>query len=69
MHVQIIDISSDHVRLEISCWINDLQNGQSGLISDLLYDIGMSLREKGVTLAGSMTSERELAGVGRVSPA
>ena len=69
MAVQIIEIANDLVRLEISFWINDFQNGQSGLISDLLYEIGMSLREKGVPLAGSTTTDRESAKVLRANPA
>lgn len=49
--VLIVSILQNEVALEISCWINDLHNGQKGLISDLYFDIAMALREQSVALA------------------
>ena len=51
--VLIASILQNEVALEISCWINDLQNGQKGLISDLYFDIAMALREHSISLATS----------------
>lgn len=42
--VLISSVQKGEVTLEISCWINDLRNGQKGLISDLLYDICTRLK-------------------------
>ena len=57
--VELTALSADEVKLEVSCWINDLQNGQKGLISDLLYDVGISLRSNGVLLAGASAAALE----------
>lgn len=51
--VLIASIFQNEVALEISCWINDLHNGQKGLISDLYFDIAMALREQQIALATS----------------
>jgi len=48
---QIAALYADEVTLELSCWINDLQNGQKTLVSDLLLDIGKRLQACGVALA------------------
>ncbi len=50
-NVLISSISASEVLLEISFWINDLQNGQKSLVSELLFDIGMRFRKEGVPLA------------------
>lgn len=57
--VELTAIAADEVKLEVSCWINDLQNGQKGLISDLLYEAGISLRAHGVLLAGTSSATAE----------
>jgi len=57
--VELTALSADEVKLEVSCWINDLHNGQKGLISDLLYAVGMSLRSHGVSLAGASAATLE----------
>ncbi|MGV0958673.1 MAG: mechanosensitive ion channel family protein [Limnohabitans sp.] len=53
-HVLIAWAQQGEVRLEISCWINDLRNGQKGLISDLLYDICTRLKNQNLRLAASV---------------
>lgn len=50
-HVLITSVCATEVLLETSFWINDLQNGQKVLVSDLLFDIGMRFRKAGVRLA------------------
>ena len=59
LRVELTALSADEVKLEVSCWINDLHNGQKGLISDLLYAVGMSLRSHGVSLAGASAATLE----------
>ena len=49
--VLVADLTADEVRLDVSCWINDLHNGQKALVSDLLYAIGMAFAQRGVALA------------------
>jgi len=49
--VLVAELTADEVRLDVSCWINDLHNGQKALVSDLLYAIGMAFAERGVALA------------------
>ena len=43
-NVLISSVQQGEVLVEISCWINDLRNGQKGLISDLLYSICIRLK-------------------------
>ena len=47
----IVSVAASEVNLETSFWINDLQNGQKGLVSDLMFDICMRFRQEGVLLA------------------
>jgi small-conductance mechanosensitive channel len=49
--VLIAAVAASEVTLETSFWINDLHNGQKGLVSDLLFDICMRFRADGVGLA------------------
>jgi small-conductance mechanosensitive channel len=49
--VLIAAAAASEVTLETSFWINDLHNGQKGLVSDLLFDICMRFRADGVGLA------------------
>jgi small-conductance mechanosensitive channel len=49
--VLIAAVTASEVTLETSFWINDLHNGQKGLVSDLLFDICMRFRADGVGLA------------------
>jgi small-conductance mechanosensitive channel len=49
--VLIVGVAAGEVSLETSFWINDLQNGQKGLISELMFDICMRFRNEGVALA------------------
>jgi small-conductance mechanosensitive channel len=49
----VTGIHADEAMLELSCWINDLHNGQKGLVSDLLQVIGQSFQEQGIALAHS----------------
>jgi small-conductance mechanosensitive channel len=49
----VTGLYADEATLELSCWINDLHNGQKGLVSDLLLVMGLSLKEQGITLANS----------------
>jgi small-conductance mechanosensitive channel len=53
---QITAIHADEVTLELSCWINDLHNGQSTLVSDLLLQVGTSCLAHGIALARSPQS-------------
>ncbi len=53
--VLIASVAASEVTLETSFWINDLHNGQKGLISDLLFDICMCFRSEGVLLASEGT--------------
>ncbi len=50
-NVLIVSVAASEVNLETSFWINDLQNGQKGLVSDLMFDICMRFRQEGVLLA------------------
>jgi small-conductance mechanosensitive channel len=50
-NVLIVSVADSEVNLETSFWINDLQNGQKGLVSDLMFDICMRFRQEGVLLA------------------
>lgn len=50
-NVLIVSVAADEVTLETNFWINDLHNGQKGLISDLMFDICMRFRNEGVLLA------------------
>lgn len=49
--VLIVGVASGEVSLETSFWINDLKNGQKGLVSELMFDICMRFRNEGVALA------------------
>jgi small-conductance mechanosensitive channel len=49
--VLIAAVAASEVTVETSFWINDLHNGQKGLVSDLLFDICMRFRADGVGLA------------------
>ena len=49
--VLIVGVASGEVSLETSFWINDLKNGQKGLVSELMFDICMRFRHEGVALA------------------
>jgi small-conductance mechanosensitive channel len=49
-NVLIVSVAASEVNLETSFWINDLQNGQKGLVSDLMFDICMRFRQEGVLL-------------------
>jgi small-conductance mechanosensitive channel len=53
--VLIAAAAASEVTLETSFWINDLQNGQKGLVSDLLFDICMRFRADDVYLAADGT--------------
>ncbi len=55
-NVLISLVQQGEVTLEISCWINDLRNGQKGLISDLLYDICVRLKNQNLSLAPASAS-------------
>jgi small-conductance mechanosensitive channel len=50
-NVLIVSVAASEVNLEASFWINDLQNGQKGLVSELMFDICMRFRQEGVLLA------------------
>lgn len=50
-NVLIVSVMASEVTLETSFWINDLQNGQKGLVSELMFDICMRFRQEGVLLA------------------
>lgn len=50
-HVLIVSVTANEVTLETSFWINDLQNGQKSLVSELLFDICMRFRNEDVLLA------------------
>jgi small-conductance mechanosensitive channel len=49
--VLIAAVAASEVTLETSFWINDLQNGHKGLVSELLFDICMRFRAEAVGLA------------------
>lgn len=49
-NVLITSIKEDCVTLEVSLWINDLDRGRKPLISELLFGIGMGLREANIRL-------------------
>lgn len=49
----VTGVYADEATLELSCWINDLHNGQKGLVSDLLLAIGQSCQAQGIALASS----------------
>jgi small-conductance mechanosensitive channel len=49
--VLIVGVAAGEVCLETSFWINDLKNGQKGLVSELMFDICMRFRHEGVALA------------------
>jgi len=49
----VTGLYADEATLELSCWINDLHNGQKGLVSDLLRVMGLSFQEQGIALANS----------------
>jgi small-conductance mechanosensitive channel len=49
--VLIASVATSEVSLETSFWINDLHNGQKGLVSELLFEICMRFRAEGVALA------------------
>ncbi len=50
-NVLIVLVTASEVTLETSFWINDLQNGQKILVSELMFDICMRFRKEGVLLA------------------
>ncbi|MFD2451500.1 hypothetical protein [Ideonella paludis] len=49
-NVLITSLKEDCVTLEVSLWINDLDRGRKPLISELLFGIGMGLREANIRL-------------------
>jgi small-conductance mechanosensitive channel len=49
--VFLTSIGADRAELEVSLWINDLQNGRQSLISELYRDIGMALAQADIALA------------------
>ncbi|PUE07786.1 hypothetical protein B9Z33_12560 [Limnohabitans sp. T6-20] len=49
--VLIASVAASEVTLETSFWINDLQNGQKRLVSELMFDICMRFRAEGLPLA------------------
>ena len=49
--VFLTSIGADRAELEVSLWINDLQNGRQSLISKLYRDIGMALAQADIALA------------------
>lgn len=53
-NVLITSVTASEVTLETSLWINDLQNGQKGLVSELMFDICMRFRAEGVMLAAEV---------------
>lgn len=53
MAVLVTSVLEDEVCLEVSCWINDMQNGLQNLVSDLFIDIARSMRQQGVFFARS----------------
>lgn len=51
MNVLVTSVHDGCVTLEASFWINDLNKGRSGLISDLLFAIAARLGQAGIALA------------------
>jgi small-conductance mechanosensitive channel len=66
--VLIAAVVASEVTLETSFWINDLHNGQKGLVSDLLFDICMRFRADGVGLAADGAEVSKPAVIKTVSP-
>jgi small-conductance mechanosensitive channel len=60
-NVLIVSVTASEVSLETSFWINDLQNGQKGLVSELMFDICMRFRKEGVLLASENTDALPLS--------
>lgn len=56
MNVLVTSAYEDCVTLEASFWINDLRNGRSGLISDVLFAAAARLGQAGIALARSPSS-------------
>ena len=64
-NVLISAVQQGEVVLEISCWINDLRNGQKGFISDLLFDICTRLKTHSKLLSsGPSVNARSAESVG-----
>jgi small-conductance mechanosensitive channel len=53
-NVLIISVTASEVTLETSFWINDLQNGQKSLVSELMFDICMRFHQEGVLLTSEV---------------
>ncbi|MDZ7814186.1 MAG: mechanosensitive ion channel [Ideonella sp.] len=54
-NVLITHLKEGCVTLEVSLWINDLDKGRKSLISELLFGIGMGLREANIRLNDAET--------------